>query len=158
MVGATLAEWPPRALGLLIDWGIGLGIGIVSFILAAILGVVSNGLFVVVRLIGGLASLAWVVWLAVQVGTVGQSPGMRVIGLKAVRKDSGETIGAGKGVLRWLVHVVLYIACIIPAILDFLFPLWDAKKQTLADKAVSDVVIVVPKQGFTLQPPSSPTS
>jgi uncharacterized RDD family membrane protein YckC len=151
-LGAPLAEWPQRALGLLIDWGIGLGIGIVTFILGAILGSVSNGLFVLVRIIGGLASLAWVVWLSVQVGGTGQSPGMRTIGLKAVRKDTGAPIGAGMGVVRWLVHVVLYVACVIPVIVDFLFPLWDPSKQTLADKAASTVVIVVPKQAFSLQP------
>jgi uncharacterized RDD family membrane protein YckC len=156
-VGAPLAEWPQRALGLLIDWGIGLGILVVTFILAAILGSVSNGLWVLVRIIGGLSFLGWAVWVSVQLGSTGQSPGMRAIGLKVIRQDTGEPIGAGMGVLRSLIHIALYLACGIPVIVDFLFPLWDAKKQTLADKAVSTVVIVVPKQGFSLQPPTSRT-
>jgi uncharacterized RDD family membrane protein YckC len=29
--------------------------------------------------------------------------------------------------------------------IGFLFPLWDSKKQTIADKIVKSVVVVVPK-------------
>jgi uncharacterized RDD family membrane protein YckC len=132
------------------------GIYVVAIIIAAILGVVSHGLFVLFEVIGGVATLVWYAWLAVQIGQTGQSPGMRVIGLKAVRKDNGQLIGTGLGVARWLVHVVLGFLCFIGAILDYLWPFWDREKQTLADKAVSSVVLVVPKQAFSLQPPASP--
>jgi len=128
---------------------------VVAIIIGAILGTVSSGLFVLFRVIGSVAALAWAAWIAVQIGQTGQSPGMRATGLKAVRKDSGAPVGTGMGVARWLVHIVLGILCFIPLLIDYLFPLWDADKQTLADKAVSSVVIVVPKQAFTLQPPSS---
>jgi hypothetical protein len=132
------------------------GIYVVSFILAAILSNVSNGLSVLFEVVGGVGTLAWAAWLAVQIGQTGQSPGMRAIGLKAVRKDNGQLIGTGMGVARWLVHVVLWFLCFVGAILDYLWPFWDRQKQTLADKAVSSVVLVVPKQAFSLQPPASP--
>ena len=51
-------------------------------------------------------------------------------------------------IVRWLIPAVIgFIPCIgfIFFIVDLLFPLWDAKKQTLHDKAVKSVVIVVPK-------------
>ena len=99
--------------------------------------------------------MAWAIWLAVQIGQTGQSPGMRVTGLRAIRKDSGASVGTGKAMARWLIHVVLAVLCLIPGIVDYLFPLWDSDKQTLADKAVGSVVIVVPNRGFTLQPPRS---
>jgi uncharacterized RDD family membrane protein YckC len=119
---------------------------------------VSNGLFVLFDILGAVATVAWYAWLAVQIGQTGQSPGMRVIGLKAVGKDSGQVIGTGLGVARWLVHVVLGFLCFIGALLDYLWPLWDGRKQTIADKAVSSVVLVVPKQAFSLQPPATPAA
>jgi hypothetical protein len=36
----------------------------------------------------------------------------------------------------------------------YLFPLWDQQRQTLADKIMSTVVVVVPKQAFSLTPPT----
>jgi uncharacterized RDD family membrane protein YckC len=34
--------------------------------------------------------------------------------------------------------------------IGWLFPLWDAKKQTLADKIMGTVVVTAPKQGFSI--------
>jgi uncharacterized RDD family membrane protein YckC len=144
-------------VGWLVDWGIGIGIYLALLIIGVIFGTISHGLFVLFETLGGLSALGWAVWLAVQIGQTGQSPGMRLTGLKALRKDSGAPLNAGMGVLRWLVHIVLWILCFIPAIADYLWPLWDHERQTLADKAVGSVVIVVPKQGFSLQPPTQST-
>jgi len=80
---------------------------------------------------------------------------MRVVGLKCVNMKTGQPLGAGMGVLRWLCHVVADVLCVVPYIVDMLFPLWDAQKQTLADKIVGSVVITVPKQPFSLVPPST---
>jgi uncharacterized RDD family membrane protein YckC len=143
-VGAPLAGWGQRALGWLIDFGIFI---ILGFILHAVNAVVAD--------LVGLISLAWAIWLAVQIGQTGQTPGMRVQGLKAISKDTGASVGTGKAVGRWLMHSVFFILCVIPGIVDYLFPLWDSEKQTLADKVVGSVVIVVPKQPFSLSPPKS---
>ena len=151
--GQTLAEWPQRALGWLVDWGIGVGGFLVVYIIGLILGAVSSALAVLFLVIAVFGSLGWTIWLAVQLGQTGQTPGMRLIGLKAIKSDTGQPLGAGTAVLRWLVHVVLQAACTIPGIVDYLFPLWDQQKQTLADKAVGSVILVVPKQGFSLVPP-----
>lgn len=156
-VGAPLAEWSQRAGGWLIDWGIGIGILVATSIIAAILGIVSDALFVLFRIIGGLASLAWAVWMAVQIGQTGQSPGMRAVGVKAIRKDTGEPLGVGTAIVRWLTHIVFWIVCLIPEILNYLWPFWDREKQMFSDKAVNTVVIVVPKQSFSLQPPTRTT-
>jgi hypothetical protein len=40
----------------------------------------------------------------------------------------------------------------VPFIVDMLFPLWDVKRQTLADKIMGTVVLKVPVQGFSLTP------
>jgi uncharacterized RDD family membrane protein YckC len=145
-----LAEWGQRALGWLIDFAVAIGGFIALVIIGAILGTVSNALFVLCYLLGAVFSIAWQVWLAVQVGQTGQTPGMRTMGLRALKRDTGQVVGTGMGVIRWLVYVGLGILCTIPEILAFLWPLWDAQKQTLADKAVGTVVVTVPKQPFSL--------
>jgi len=84
------------------------------------------------------------------------SPRLLIAGAIGVAADTGEPVGAGLGVVRWLVHLVLGFLCGIPAIIDYLFPLWDLKKQTIADKPVSSVVTVVPQQPFSIVPPVAP--
>jgi uncharacterized RDD family membrane protein YckC len=143
----AFAEWPQRALGWLIDGALGVVLVVVVSVLSALL----HASPVLTLLVG----LAWSFWLAMQLGQTGQTPGMRSIGLKAVGSTSGEPVGTGLALVRWLVHAVLGFLW-IPGIIDYLFPLWDARKQTIADKAVSTVVTVVPKQPFSIVPPTAP--
>ena len=140
----VLADWGPRALGLLIDWAITVVV-IIPFI---ILGAVIGG---AITLLTDLAGLAVAIFLAVQVGQNGQSPGMRTIGLKCIGQTTGQPIGAGLGIVRALAHLVDSIICYV----GWLFPLWDKSRQTLGDKIMSTVVIRVPPQKFTLMPPES---
>ncbi|HET9076455.1 MAG TPA: RDD family protein, partial [Acidimicrobiales bacterium] len=106
----------------------------------------------ILAVLGYLWGIAVWIWFAVQVGSTGQSPGMRMVGLKCVSSRTGELIGGGKGFVRALCHSVLSVLCGIGSVIDFLFPLWDRQNQTLADKMVSTVVITVPKQPFSLKP------
>jgi uncharacterized RDD family membrane protein YckC len=69
-------------------------------------------------------------------GKTGQSWGKKALGLKLIDEASGQPIGAGKAFLRDLCHLVDSI-CLI----GYLFPLWDAKKQTIADKIVTTIVV-----------------
>ncbi len=49
------------------------------------------------------------------------------------------------GVVRTIAHIVDSIICYI----GWLFPLWDAQRQTLADKIVKTVVLTgQPKETF----------
>jgi len=50
-----------------------------------------------------------------------------------------EPIGAGMAFVRDICHILDSLACYI----GFLFPLWDAKRQTFADKIIHTVVIPV---------------
>ena len=133
----TLAEWPQRALGYLIDLAPILILDFVSFILPGAL-----------RLLVSFVGLGWAIFLAVQLGQTGATPGMRVVGLRAISKTTGQPIGAGMGVLRALAHIVDSIICLI----GWLFPLWDKDKQTIADKIVGTVVVTAPKQAYSLTP------
>ena len=74
-------------------------------------------------------------------GTTGQTIGKKVLGISLRREADGTTLGMGMAFVRKLAHIVDSIACY----LGWLWPLWDSKRQTLADKICSTVVIRVDK-------------
>ncbi|MEO7058943.1 MAG: RDD family protein [Lapillicoccus sp.] len=140
----TLALWPQRALGFLIDYAL----YIPGYILFAIsgpktdaAGVVSTpGFLYYIGLLYILGIAIWNRWM--KGGTTGQTIGRGVIGTKLVSEKTGQPIGAGMAFVRDLAHIVDGIICYI----GYLFPLWDSKRQTLADKIMSTVVVTAPKQ------------
>lgn len=73
--------------------------------------------------------------------TRGQTPGMMVVGVRAVDRDTGGRIGFVRALWRGLVEYILFIVLFVPWILDMLFPLWDGRRQTLHDKASRTVVV-----------------
>jgi uncharacterized RDD family membrane protein YckC len=130
-------------LGALVDAVPLFGAYIVVFIVALILGAIANALYLLVSLVGYLCVLGYFILQMVKQGNTGQTVGKKLIGLKVIKEDTQQPIGAGMGVVRWICHFLDGI-CFI----GYLFPLFDAKKQTFADKIMGTVVIVVPKQPF----------
>src|SRR5665811_1731319 len=99
-----------------------------------------NAVGVIILVLASLFYFGFTIWnLAIRQGKLGQSLGKKVLGISVVRQDNGRFLGAGAGFLRWLVAQVLGGICF----LDYLWPLWDEKKQTWHDKVVSSVVIRV---------------
>jgi uncharacterized RDD family membrane protein YckC len=86
-----------------------------------------------------LAALAYYIYNGYLTGTTGQSLGKQIAHTKVVNEDTGQVIGAGLGIGRWLLHILDGLPCL----LGYLWPIWDAKKQTFADKIVHTVVIPV---------------
>jgi uncharacterized RDD family membrane protein YckC len=85
-----------------------------------------------------LAGLGWTIYNRwYQAGTTGQSLGKKVLNLRLVSEQTGEPIGPLMAFVRDVCHIVDAIICYI----GFLFPLWDSKRQTLADKIVKTVVV-----------------
>ncbi len=85
-----------------------------------------------------LAALAYAVWnYGYRQGTTGQSIGKSVMKFKVVSEKTGQPIGFGPSVVRQLAHFVDSIICYV----GYLFPLWDAKRQTLADKIMTTVCL-----------------
>ncbi|MFF7203108.1 RDD family protein [Streptomyces sp. NPDC008141] len=74
-------------------------------------------------------------------GKTGQTIGKKVLGISLLREADGSTLGFGMAFVRKLAHFLDSIACY----LGWLWPLWDAKKQTFADKVCNTVVVKVPK-------------
>jgi uncharacterized RDD family membrane protein YckC len=129
-------SWGTRVGAYFVDWVISLAVSLVFIILGQVAGIFST--------IGSFVSLALSFYLAYLTGATGASPGKRVMGIQVVNAQTGQFIGGGSGMLRSLAHILDAIPCGI----GFLFPLWDAKRQTFADKVMSTVVVPGPKLGF----------
>ena len=88
--------------------------------------------------IGGLVSIGLWVWnRGFQQARTGQSWGKKAIGLRLAREATGENVGVMRALLRDLAH---WFDCWILG-LGFWFPLWDAKRQTFADKIAKTVSV-----------------
>lgn len=85
-----------------------------------------------------LVGLVYLVWnYGYRQGVGGSSIGKSVLKFKVVSENTGEPIGFGMSVLRQISHVV----DAVPFYLGYLFPLWTAKRQTLADKVMATVCL-----------------
>lgn len=125
-------DWPKRALGGLIDY-------VVPAIVFGVVGsIISNAVSTTLgNVIDTVLIAAWWAYLGYLSGTYGITPGRAIAKTKLISEETGQLIGVGQGILRQLGHVLDSLACYI----GWLFPLWDAKRQTFADKIVKTVVI-----------------
>ncbi|WP_299053570.1 RDD family protein [uncultured Nocardioides sp.] len=105
-------------------------------------GAVAVGL--ILYLVGLVAMLGIFIWnTCLKQGKTGYSVGKGVLGIKLVSEQTGQPIGGGMAFVRQLAHILDSLPCY----LGFLWPLWDQKRQTFADKILSTVVLDQPKQG-----------
>ncbi|WP_408066035.1 RDD family protein [[Mycobacterium] zoologicum] len=95
---------------------------------------------VLLMFVGWVAAMAYVIWnYGYRQGTTGSSIGKSVLKFKVVSEQTGLPIGFGMSVVRQLAHIVDSITFFI----GYLFPLWDAKRQTLADKIMTTVCLPI---------------
>lgn len=120
-----LASWGDRVIAALVDW--------VPVALLNVVGSRAGAIGTLVSLIG----TAYGFYIRYMEGERGGTPGKRLMGLKVVKDADGQTLGGGMGIVRNIAHVVDAIICFV----GFLFPLWDAKRQTIADKLLGTVVL-----------------
>jgi uncharacterized RDD family membrane protein YckC len=100
-----------------------------------------SGLSLVVMLIGALTWLAFFIWNTfIKQGRTGYTIGKGVLGIKLIGEQTGQPIGAGMAFVRQLAHILDSIC-----LLGYLWPLWDPKRQTFADKIIKSVVIDQPQ-------------
>ncbi|MGP3982016.1 RDD family protein [Streptomyces sp. KR80] len=136
------AGWWSRFGASLLD---GLIIGVPFSILAGIAGAVSGGgenvaAAVIVTILGWLVAIGLGIWMIYQEGKTGQTIGKRAVSIRLLRERDGQPLGFGMAFARRLLHIVDALP-FFPLCLGYLWPAWDAKKQTFADKIVSSVVI-----------------
>ena len=70
-------------------------------------------------------------------GTTGQSIGKKVVGIKLLKEATGQPVGFGLAFGRQFAHVLDSL----PLYLGYLWPLWDDKRQTFADKVCATIVV-----------------
>ena len=148
---AGYAHWGLRAVGLLIDsvtvaipatcgccvgsltadrhdgWGWD-NVGNVTALggaIAVIFGLISIGL---------LAYNRWYLG-----GNTGQTWGRQVMRTRLVSLRTGHPVGMPVAFTRDVAHTVDTLSCLI----GWLFPIWDTRRQTLADKIMTTVVLKV---------------
>ena len=135
-----LAEWGSRAGATLID---GLIIGAPLFVLylvGALLSAAGEGAAVLgflLIMVGYIAAFGASLWLIYQEGTTGQTIGKRQMGIRLVSAQTGQHIGFGMAFVRRIAHAADSFACYI----GYLWPLWDDRKQTFADKICNTLVV-----------------
>jgi uncharacterized RDD family membrane protein YckC len=120
--------WITRVLACLIDtvplalvWGVAQVVGTVG----------PSSVGAIIQLLAFLAVSGYAVWnYGYRQGTTGSSVGKSFMNFIVVSEEDGRPIGFGRSILRQLAHVV--DSLVFGA--GYLFPLWDAKRQTLADK------------------------
>jgi uncharacterized RDD family membrane protein YckC len=143
------ASWGPRLRARLIDQAptyLGLIIFSAGYLLWVVELALSGGSAfqfegaVVAMIIGlsvMLASLPWVAynrWMIA--GRTGQSLGKRVTKIRLIGEETQAPIGALNAFIRDLVHILDWLT-----IVGYLWPLWDDKKQTFADKIMKTIVV-----------------
>lgn len=103
---------------------------------ASTTGQLSFGLFAVVL------PLAYLVWnYGYRQGTTGSTIGKSVMKFKVVSEKTWQPIGFGLSLVRELIYIVCSAACGVLWLVAVLFPLWDAKRQSLADKIMTTVCV-----------------
>jgi uncharacterized RDD family membrane protein YckC len=140
-------DWFTRVVGYVIDiapaavvMGIGAGIAF---------GTADNQFGVIVYILAYVVVIAYWIWnWGYRQGTTGQSIGKSVMKFKVISEKTGQPIGFGLSLVRQIAHVVDVIICYI----GFLFPLWDAKRQTIADKIMSTVCVPMEHSALNPQP------
>lgn len=77
----------------------------------------------------------------------GQTFGKQALGIKAIREDGQQwTFGTGlfrEFVIKYLLVGVVGGFVIVGSLINYLWPLWDDRKQALHDKIIKDYVVKV---------------
>jgi uncharacterized RDD family membrane protein YckC len=97
-----------------------------------------SGLEIGIIAAGVVLSLAVTFWnVVIRQGRTGQTLGKSALGITLIGDQTRQPIGAGASFLRQLAHIIDGLVCY----LGFLWPLWDAKRQTFADKIMNTIVV-----------------
>lgn len=91
-----------------------------------------------------LAALAYGIWnYGYRQGTTGSTIGKSIMKFKVVGESTGQPIGFGMSVVREICYGVASAICGVVWLVAVLFPLWDPRRQSLADKIVKSVCVPI---------------
>jgi uncharacterized RDD family membrane protein YckC len=122
------ADFWYRLGGFLIDW-------VVLYVVSLLIGLLLRGNLVSQILISLAVGIGYSVYF---IGSSsGQTPGMRVLNIRAVDAATGGRVDYGRAFVRYLVAIVSGLVCY----LGYLWMLWDPERQTWHDKAAGTFVV-----------------
>jgi uncharacterized RDD family membrane protein YckC len=153
--GLPAAGLPPSAYA---NWGLRVVSYLIDGVIAGVfylIGLILDGPHTSLDSNGMMTSngggiIFWIFWLiaiavgiwnvVIRQGRTGQSLGKQVVGTQCLKESTMAPLGPGMQFARSLAHI-LDGFCLI----GYLWPIWDAKRQTFADKIVGTVVVAKPK-------------
>jgi uncharacterized RDD family membrane protein YckC len=148
VVGATAHYWS-RVGAAVVDFFVRLALVLAGLLVGALFysGGDSAGQAGVTAgiVVGVIAGLAYAPIMIARTG--GQTVGHKATDTRIVRKDGTALDGGGAAmrelVVKWLLFEVIGGFILIPTIVNYLWPLWDAEDETLHDKICSTRVVDV---------------
>ena len=140
--GGSPAGWAQRAGATIVD---GLLFLVPNFVILQLAGQVEAGI---------ISTALFAVYLVVLLGRSGQSVGNRAAGTLVV-EEGGRPVNYWRAVVRWASQFVLGVPVLVAVLaggpllvlaliplLDYLWPLWDRRNQTLHDKMAGTYVLI----------------
>ncbi|MFG2886342.1 RDD family protein [Streptomyces sp. NPDC048297] len=124
----SYANWGQRFLARLVD----MLVYAVPYILIAV-----GKNTPILSLIGFIGLVGLFVWQVIMEGKTGQTVGKKALNIRTLKEETGQPLGGGMAFVRQLAHIVDGLPCY----LGYLWPAWDAKRQTFADKICGSIVI-----------------
>jgi uncharacterized RDD family membrane protein YckC len=110
----------------------------------------SSTIWMAVQVIGFLPAAVYFFWnFCYRQGKTGKSIGKSVMKFKVVSEKTWQPIGFWLSLVRQIAHYIDQLICYI----GYLFPLWDDKRQTIADKLMSTVCVPLGSQQSAPRPP-----
>jgi len=108
----------------------------------------------VLSVIVGIIPLGYAIFILIQQGETGQTPGKRLFGTKLVMEETLQPTGVGVSLGRYFITWLGFVTYCIANVVDALWPLWDPKNKRLVDHVFKTVVLSVPRQNFSFTPPA----
>jgi uncharacterized RDD family membrane protein YckC len=142
--GVVYSGWWRRAGALIIDSILVSVVFLVVILLALLVAVINEDLGRILGVLAILFGLVWsfFYWIYFTGRAPGQTVGKKALGIRVRNADEDRAIGYGASAGRYLITFVFGIFY-IPALLDYLWPLWDKRHQSLHDKVANSVVVRV---------------
>lgn len=134
------AGWGSRVCAHLLDAAASVCVVAVPVVAAWISGSLARSAVLggAVAVVLGVAALGWLVANRyVRPGRNGQSLGKSALRIRLVDEQSGRAVGTGRALARDLAHVIDALSCCT----GYLMPLWDRRRQTIADKITGTIVV-----------------
>jgi len=108
-----------------------------------------------VTLVSVVAMIAFSIWnQVIRQGQTGSSLGKQWVGIAVISEQTGTPIGGWRTFGRSLLHILDALPCY----LGYLWPLWDDKRQTFADKIMHTIVVRRAPAQTAYQPPYPPAN